>query len=114
MEYLAEMIANCDRCRSELIDDGREDEADFQKIQANVYDISKTILAVAVKTQGHDAEAVKTFFLKKTEQLLSNWVLSGEAAMTHGDAERICVENIKLEAIQKIRKVFMQVWEEVA
>ncbi len=109
--YFMQKIEGCEAQYRTLWSDDRTDEAAFQKVRANVYDIFRTILSVAVKTKGHDPEAVKIFFLEKTEQIPANWVKASTLAQTHADAKRVCIEQIKLDTIQEIRTVFLRIWE---
>ncbi len=49
--YFENQIALCKRKEKDLLEDDRADEASFQKIKANVYDIFRTILSVWLKRQ---------------------------------------------------------------
>lgn len=112
--YLDERIAAC-RQRSRLLTaDGRMDEGNFEKIRANVYEIFKTILSVAERVCGEDDLARKRFFLQKAEQIPASWAVSYEKARQHGDTEKMHIESIKLDTIQEIKDMYMQIWEETA
>lgn len=63
--YFEEQIAMCDQRNKELLADDRTDEATFEKVKANVYDIFRTILSVAVKSSKGDPDAVRRFFVQK-------------------------------------------------
>lgn len=110
-KYFDGQINVCGQRERNLSADGRKDEANFERIRANVYDIFRTILSVAVKTGQGDPEAVKRFFVSKTEQIPSGWVTSYEQAEKHGDAVKMEIEQIKLETVAEIRQVFVQIWE---
>ncbi|MDD4658974.1 MAG: hypothetical protein PHW26_08055 [Eubacteriales bacterium] len=109
--YFNEEIAACQRRQKELLADNRADEATFMKIRANVFDIFKTVLSVAIRTvkSGSSAE-IKDFFLGKTEQIPANWKIAYAKAAEHGDVERMHYESIKLEAIAEIRETFEKIW----
>ena len=92
--------------------DERRDEANLEKVRANVYDIFRTILSVAEKTCKDDPDAMKQFFWKKTEQIPANWVTSYDKAREHGDVVKMQIEQIKLDTVGEIRQVFKQIWEE--
>ena len=109
--YFNDQIAVCDRRNKELLADARVDEASFEKVKANVYDIFRTILSVAVKTGKGDPGAVQRFFIQKAEQIPSNWAVSYEKAKEHHDAVKIQIEQIKLDTIQEIRENFAKIWE---
>lgn len=111
--YFEEQIAMCDQRNKELIADDRTDEANFEKVKANVYDIFRTILSVAVKTSKGDPDAVRHFFVQKTEQIPSSWVTAYEKAKQHNDAVKMRLEQIKLDTIGEIKENFAKIWEGV-
>ncbi len=113
-KYFDQQIAQCDQRIQALQADERRDEANLEKVRANVYDIFRTILSVAEKTCKDDPDGVKRFFVKKTEQIPSSWAASYEQAQKHGDAVKMQIERIKLDTIEEIRQQFAQVWEEEA
>lgn len=110
-QYFENQIAFCKRKEKELLEDDRTDEANFQKIRANVYDIFRTILSVAQKARNGRSETVKQFFLEKTEQIPSNWKAAYEAAKQHEDAEKMLIEQIKLDTVREIQDQFRNCWE---
>lgn len=110
--YFEEQIAMCSQRNKELIADDRTDEATFEKVKANVYDIFRTILSVAIKNSKGDSDAVKIFFVEKIEQIPSSWVDSCEKAKQHNDVVKMSVEQIKLDTISEIKEYFEKVWEE--
>ena len=97
--WFEEKIALCGKRNQELNGDGRTDEAIFEKIKANIYDVFRTVLSVAVKTGKEDADAVKTFFVAL------------EKAREHNDTVRMQTEQIKLDTVQEIREKFSKIWE---
>lgn len=111
--FFNEEIADCQRKRDELIKDNREDEATFERIRENVFDIFKTIFTVAIKTAGEDnKEEIKQFFLKRIEQIPSSWKESYNKAKQYGDIEKLQCEDIKLQTVEKIQAKFEQIWED--
>lgn len=111
--YFDEQIAMCGQRNKELLDDERTDEAAFEKVRANVYDIFRTILSVAVKTSKGDPDAVRRFFVRKTEQIPSSWATAYDKAAKHDDAVKMRLEQIKLDTIGEIRESFAKIWEGV-
>lgn len=109
--YFTQKITGCTAQFAQLTADNRADEADFQKIRANVYDIFRTILSVAIKTKGSDPAAVRSFFLEKTEQIPVNWSKAYALASANGDGMRACIEEIKLDTVKEIRAAFLCTWE---
>lgn len=103
--YFAEKIADCAQRGTALRAEGREDEAAFEKIRANVFDIYRTVLHVAV--QKDDIP----FFLKRTDEISANWSAARDKAAAYGDALKLRPEEIKLAAAAEIRAYFTQLWE---
>ena len=110
--YLDEQIADCKQRSKLLAEDDRMDEGNFEKVRANVYDIFKTILAVAERVCGEDDLAKRAFFLQKAEQIPTSWTASYEKAKQNGDVKKMHVESIKLDTIREIKDMCMQIWEE--
>ena len=104
-------IAICGQRRQALLTDDRTDEAAFEKIRANVYDIFRTILSVAVKTCEGE-EAVRSFFAHRLQIIPSGWAASYEKAGLHHDPVKMQIEKLKLDTVEEIRKRFTSVWEE--
>lgn len=104
--YFDEQIALCNQRSKELLADSRGDEAVFEKVKANVFDIFRTVLSAAEKSCKGDAEAAARFFLLKLEQIPSNWVESYEKAKQHNDTDKMRTEEIKLDALRQIKEHF--------
>lgn len=109
--YFDGQIALCGQRSKELLADERMDEATFEKVKANVYDIFRTILSVAVKTCKADPGAVQRFFIQKAEQISSSWVAAYDKAKQHSDVVKMQIEQIKLDTIHEIRENFAKIWE---
>ena len=110
--YLDGQIAACKQRSRLLAEDNRMDEGNFEKICANVYEIFKTVLSVAERVCGKDDLAKRRFFLQKAEQIPTSWTTSYEEAKQHGDVKKMHIERIKLDTIQEIKDMYMQIWEE--
>ena len=109
--YLENSIADCVEQEKALIADERKDEAIFEKIRANVYNIYRTILGVAVNTCGEDADKVRDFLLKQIDHIPASWHASYEAARQHNDTAKVQIEEIKLAVVQEIKAEFTKIWE---
>lgn len=109
--YFEEQIAMCNQRNKKLLDDERTDEATFEKVKANVYDIFRTIFSVAVKTSKGEPDAVRRFFVQKIEQIPSSWVTAYDKAKQHNDTVKMCLEQIKLDTIGEIKENFAKTWE---
>ena len=109
--WFEEKIALCGKHNQELNEDGRSDEAIFEKVKANIYDVFRTVFSVAVKTGGGDADTVHAFFVKRAEQIPAGWVAALEKAREHDDTVRMQTEQVKLDTVQEIREKFAKIWE---
>lgn len=94
-----------------LADDGRVDEADFAKIELNIFELFHTVFSAALKASGDDDRAVGDFFLAKLEEIPRNWREAFEKAQSYGNVEKAHVESIKLAAAGDIRTAFLNIWE---
>ena len=110
--YLDAAIAHCAEQEKTLIADDRKDEAVFEKIRANVYNIFRRVLGVAVDTCGEDADKIREFFLKRVELIPASWHAAHEAAKQHDDTAKVQIEEIKLAVVQEITAEFTKIWEE--
>lgn len=109
--YFDEQIAACQGRSLALLADERQDEADFEKIKANVYDIFRTMLSVGCNTQS-TPEAAASFLEKKLEMVPANWCASLARAQEHGDAGKAHIERLKLDAVEDIKTNFKLIWED--
>lgn len=110
--YFDEQITACQQRSKMLAEDDRMDEGNFEKIRANVYEIFKTILSAAERVCEKDELAKRAFFLQKAEQIPTSWRASYETAKQNGDVRKMHIESIKLDTIQEIKDMCMQIWEE--
>lgn len=110
--YLDDAIARCAEQEKALVADERKDEAIFEKIRANVYNIFRTIIGVAVNTCGEDADKIREFFMKRIDHIPASWNASYETAKQHNDTAKVQIEEIKLAVVQEIKTEFTKIWEE--
>lgn len=110
--YFDEQITACQQRSKMLAEDDRMDEGNFEKIRTNVYEIFKTILSAAERVCEKDELAKRAFFLQKAEQIPTSWRASYETAKQNGDVRKMHIESIKLDTIQEIKDMCMQIWEE--
>lgn len=109
--YFEEQAAACGRRCEALLADERADEAVFEKVRANVYDIFRTVLSAAVKAGAGEPNAVKDFFVSRIEQIPAAWAAAYEKARAHNDEAKMHLEQIKLDAVSDIKARFAEVWE---
>lgn len=98
--YFNTQIVACREREAVLNADGREDEAVFEKVRANVYGIFQTVWTLNKDTE---------FFREKLETIPQNWQAAREKAEKHGDTAAVTLETIKLETAQEI----LEHWEAV-
>lgn len=110
--YFETQLAQCRQREQALLSDNRQDEANFEKIRANIFDIFRTILSVGEKSCEDRPEAMRDFFLKRLQQIPSGWRTAYEKASAHGDTVQMHIEEIKLQALKEIEETFHQIWEE--
>ena len=109
--YLDAAIARCTEQEKALIADERKDEAIFEKIRANVYNIYRTILGAAVQNCGEDADKMREFFMKQIDHIPASWRATYETAKQHNDTAKVQIEEIKLAVVQEIKTEFTKIWE---
>lgn len=110
-EYFDAEMSKCHENIKLLSDDDRTDEANFEKIRCNVYEIFKTVFGVAIKGKEAEPDKAKDFFLSRLETIPSNWQVAYELAQKHSDDFAMHREALKLETVEKIRNEFYAVWE---
>ena len=110
-DYFEDRIVLCGRRGQELAAEDRADEAVFEKVKANIYDVFRTVLSVAEKTGKGDPEAVRSFFAQRAEQIPAGWAAACEKAREHDDVIRMRTEQVKLDAVREIRENFARIWE---
>lgn len=108
LDFFEQKIAACGLERKRLQEEDRGDEANFEKIKANVYDIFKTIFLTAQKQYGDDQSKAQEFFLKKLEQIPSGWAAAYEEARQHDDAGATHIESVKLDVVRDIKENFFR------
>lgn len=109
--YFEEEINRCEQRSKALFADGRADEAAFEKVRGNMFDIFRTVLSVAIEQGKGDTEAIRRFFAVRLEQIPASWATSYDKAKEHNDTEKMRVEQIKLDAVAEIKSAFARAWE---
>jgi len=104
--YFAEKISKCNEKAKALSEDERQDEANFEKIRANVYGIFSTILSVAGNTCNGDVERERQFIELRMQSISASWADAYTAAQEHNDSKKMEIERIKLETAHEIMGKF--------
>lgn len=97
--FLTKQAALCKERAADLTADDRRDEAVFEKIRANVFEIFRSVLHTAQKQPEPMA-----FFHRQLAAIPANWEAALEKAYAHGDEARAHTEAVKLEAVRSIRE----------
>ncbi len=114
LDYFNQKESTCYEKEKQLQSEDRNDEAVFEKIKANVYNIFRTVLSVSIKKYPNDSSNAHDDFFNKLDQISSQWVIAYEKAEQHNDVEKMHIENIKLNVVKDIRETIPQLWEETA
>ena len=97
-QFLTEQAAACKDRAAALTADDRRDEAVFEKIRGNVFEIFSAVLNTA---QSQPEPMV--LFRRQLDAIPANWVAALEKAKAHGDEAKAHTELLKLEAVRAIR-----------
>ena len=95
INWCDEHARDCMGQKASLHADGRDDEANFMQIRANVYGIFRSV-CTAVKGDLPQLQARLT-------SIPAAWEASLREAERHGDEPRAHIERIKLETVAAIR-----------
>lgn len=110
MIFLENEKQNCEEREKALIADERKDEANLCKVEANIFDIFKTLYTVSEKQSKSDEEC-REMFMAKAKAIPDNWKKSYELAKEHNDSGKILIEETKLKVVDKIMQTFYQLME---
>jgi len=111
-EFFEQRISACANEQKRLQEEGYGDEANFEKIKANVYDIFRRVLSAGMKQYGNDRPGIYGFLRERLEQIPSGWSAAYEKAREHDDVENMHIESIKLGIVQDIKENIFQAGRE--
>ena len=112
-QYFQSAIDDCKAKIACLTADCRADEAIFEKIRMNVFDIFRTVYTAGGKASGGSFEKQLDFLRRRLEEIPSSWQAALEAARSHGNSEKAHIEQLKLDTVAEIRQKAAQ-WSEEA
>lgn len=104
---------------NELILDNRIDEANLEKVKANIYDVFNTMINASYKKvssknsmdENSLYEKFNTEYLKTFERIPSSWRERLENAKKYNDIDTEVVEKTKLEVVDELRINFLELME---
>lgn len=99
LTFLTKQAALCRARAVALAEDQRGDEAVFEKIRCNVFELFAAVHKAASK-QPYPMD----FFCQQLDSIPANWETAYQKAKAHGDNGRAHTELVKLEAVRVIRK----------
>ncbi len=102
INYLNNAIETAQKKEQELISTERKDEANLQKIRANIYGICQTVFNVVSKTKS--GKALWNDYLSRLDNLSKSWVESYEKAKVHNDVEKILIEETKFQVLNEVKE----------
>lgn len=111
ISYLDQRTTSVQEDTLRLIADNRRDEANFEKIRANIFQIVKTMLQASARISQEESERVG-FLEAKLALFQETWEGYLRKAKEHGDDLKIVQEQTRLEALAEIRDTFQKIWGE--
>jgi len=97
--FIEENLSKLAEEEQKLIASERKDEANLVRIRSNVYGIGRSLFTVGVQ---QSPDCPKNFVLQRVQGLKITWEANYEKVKQHNDAEKIVVEETKLQALGEI------------
>lgn len=109
ISYLDQRTTSVQEDILRLTADDRRDEANFEKIRANIFQIVKSMLQASARMSQEESERVG-FLESKLALFQETWEGYLRKAKEHGDDLKIVQEQTRLEALAEIQDVFRKTW----
>ncbi|HPU63512.1 MAG TPA: hypothetical protein PK304_05100 [Mobilitalea sp.] len=120
VSFLDEMIERYKRTFEAYNAEGRKDEAELERIKANLYELFKALFITDTRQlEGKDLSGYKDInlfadYLLRFDTIPANWKRFLEQARENGDVVRQTVEETKLEIVMELKdKLISMVNEEL-
>lgn len=110
ISYLDQQTSAAQGNITRLIKDNRRDEANFEKIRVNLYQMFKTVFQAASRICSSEEEQLK-FFSARLRMNDEAWSAALAKATKYNDEARILQEQVKLEVLSEVRETFEKIWE---
>ena len=102
--FFEEKIAACQAAVTALREDNRADEAVFEKIRMNVFNIFATVYKAGGSVSGGDSRRQLEFLRNQLEKITGDWQSAAETFRKHGDCNKVHIEQTKLAVAEEIRQ----------
>lgn len=109
ISYLDQRTASVQEDIHRLMADDRRDEANFEKIRANIFQIVKSMLQASARISQEEGERIG-FLETKLALFQETWEGYLAKAKEHGDDLKVVQEQTRLEALAEIQDVFRKTW----
>jgi len=103
---LIKIRENTSNKKQELFNDFKYDESKFEKIKENVIDIYLKMINVSVKQSNQELDKFIKVYSQYFERIPKNWITNLEKARQENDFEDVFIEELKLETMNKIKRIF--------
>lgn len=101
---LDSMLESLKKEELKLVAENRKDEASMVRIRANIAGIGKTVWQAVQRTE--KAEDRKRVYCAKMDALRVAWQESRMRAEKYADQDKVMIEEIKLEQLEKVLDAF--------
>lgn len=109
--FLDKRAADIQEKVAQLNEDHRIDEANFEKIRANIFQqVIKTVFLALQRTSRSEPE-LRALMDARLNMFEETWNGFLSKAREHNDEKRVLQEQVKLEALKEIRRKFDELWE---
>lgn len=108
--YFDEQLEASARRYQLCYEDGREDEANFEKIAGSVIHIFQTLYEISLKQGDHKSQ--QRFMLKQFQQISSPWRCAYQQAKDYDDSVKMLHESIKIRTAEQLCQTLQKIWEE--
>lgn len=118
LSFIDGKVAEHKRMSEICSEDHRKDEADLEKIKANICELFKTLFIIDTKQlEGKDLSGYKDIslfadYLARFDAIPTNWKTSLEKAKEHGDTTKQVIEETKLTVAQELKDQLISIFDE--
>ena len=104
IEYLSQQMEAGKARIAELEAEGRRDDAAFEKVGTNIYEVCRTVTQALLNRPGFGVDAIRARF----EGFETSWGEALAKAEEHDDARNIAIEKTKLSVLADVIEHFAE------